>query len=201
MKKATLYLLPLLTLLIFAQGVHASQKLVLGVYQYQAKASVQQQYQGFANYLSEALPNHDVELKVYTQEELISALQKNQIQLLLINPSLYVILRSQVALNGITATLQLFYGEQALDQLGGVIFTKKSNTEIQQLSDLVNQRIAIPLKHNTGAYRVPLYELYKAEIDYNELNFIEVGDNDSVVESVLSGKANVGFVRTGILEK
>mgnify|MGYP000397994318 CR=1 FL=1 len=87
MKNITLYFLTLI-LLTFGQSVYASQKLVLGVYQYQEKSSVQLQYQEFANYLADSLPNNDVELKVFSQEELLSALQQKQVQLLLVHPSL-----------------------------------------------------------------------------------------------------------------
>ena len=191
----------LLTLLFFGQGVQASQKLVLGVYQYQTKDAVMEQYQDFANYLSNALPNHDIDLQVYSQKELLNAIQKNQVHLLLISPSLYEVVRSKITINGITATQQVDYDGHLLDQLGGVIFTQKNNKKVQKITDLVGQKIAIPSRNNTGAYRIPLYELYKADIDYKSLDFIEVGDNDSVVKSVLSGKADVGFVRTGIIEK
>ncbi|MEA1988500.1 MAG: EAL domain-containing protein, partial [Pseudomonadota bacterium] len=201
MKQLLAYFLSLITLLFIGQVVQASEKLVLGVYQYQSKESVQNQYQGFADYLSDSLPNHDVNLKVYNPTELLSALQNKQVQLLLVNPNLYEILRTKVSLNGITATQQLIHEGYALDQLGGVIFTKQSSSQIHRLSDLINQRIAIPSKNNTGAYRVPLYEIYKADIDYKKLTFTQVGDNDSVIEAVLSGEADVGFVRTGILEK
>ncbi|WP_321325329.1 EAL domain-containing protein [Thiomicrorhabdus sp.] len=201
MTRITPYLFTLLSLLIFVQEIQASQKLVLGVYQYQSKASVKEQYQDFANYLSNALPNYEVELKVYNQTELLNALKNKQLQMLLVNPNLYEVLRTKIDLNGVTATQQVLYDGQALDQLGGVIFTKSSNPKIHQLSDLIHQRIAIPSKTNTGAYRVPLYEIYKAGIDYKKLNFLEVGNNDSVIDAVLSGKADVGFVRTGIIEK
>ena len=40
----------------------------------------------FANYLSNSLPNHDIEHKVDNPAELLSALQNNQEQLLLVIP-------------------------------------------------------------------------------------------------------------------
>ena len=190
-----------LACLLFSQSVQASEKLVLGVFQYQSKEAVENQYQGFADYLSNALPNHDVELRVLNSVELLQGLQNNQLQLLLINPNLYQVLRTKSDLNGIIATQETKYGEQTFDQLGGVIFTQKTHHSVFKISDIINQRIAIPSKNNTGAYRVPLYEIHNAGIDYKDLTFIEYGDNDSVVQAVLSGKADVGFVRTGILEK
>jgi len=140
-------------------------------------------------------------LKFILKKPCLPPYKKKQIQLLLVNPNLYEILRTKVELNGITATQQTIFNGSALDQLGGAIFTKSHNTQINQLSDLPKHRIAIPSKTNTGAFRIPLYELYKAGINYKKLNFVPVGDNGSVVEAVLSNKADVGFVRTGILEK
>jgi len=172
----------------------------MGIYQYQSIESVTNQYQPFVNYLSEKLPEHHIELRVLNGKELRVAVRNKQINLLFVNPNLYEIIRSENEITGITATVQRVYHNQKLSSLGGVIFTQKDNENIQTLQDLTASRIAIPSKNNTGAYRVPLYEVYKAGIDYKNLNFIESGDNDSVVEAVLSGKADVGFVRTGILE-
>ncbi|BCN92288.1 hypothetical protein THMIRHAM_00730 [Thiomicrorhabdus immobilis] len=186
---------------VFTQAVSASQKLVLGVYQYQSIESVQNQYQALADYLSDTLPNHQVELKVYSSEALIEAARRKQVDLVLTNPNSFEILRTEVLLNGITATQQTLFNNQALDSLGGVIFTRNNASTIQTLNDLPGKNIAIPTLNNTGAYRVPIYEIFKQGIDYKQIHFNEMGNNDAVIEAVLSNKADAGFVRTGIIEK
>lgn len=45
-----------------------------------------QEYQRFADYPSDSLPNHDIKPKVDNPAELVSALQNNQEQLLLATP-------------------------------------------------------------------------------------------------------------------
>ncbi|WP_158661018.1 EAL domain-containing protein [Thiomicrorhabdus sp. Milos-T2] len=196
--KSLLLLLSWLSL-ICASSANANQTLTLGVYQYQSKESVTNQYTPLAKYLSDALPGYNVALKVYTSEEIIKAVHRKEVDLLFVNPNLYEVVRQEVLLNGVTATQQKIYNGQALASLGGVIFSQKQSG-INTLQDLVGKTVAIPTFNNTGAYRVPLYEVYKAGINYKKIKFTEVQNNDSVVQAVLSGKAQAGFVRTGILE-
>lgn len=146
-----------------ASSVYANQTLTLGVYQYKTKESVIQQYKPLAEYLSTALPDYEVDLKVYTSKEIINAVQRKQIDLLLVNPSLYEVLRQDILFNGITATQQKTYKGKVLDSLGGVIFSQKKSN-IKDLNDLVGKKVAIPTFNNAGAYRVPLYEIYKAGV-------------------------------------
>ena len=199
--KSFIALLALIVASFFTQTAMATHKLVLGIYQYQSKESVQKQYQGFADYLSNALPNNQVELKVFTSAALIEAVRKKQVDLLLINPNLYQVLRNEVVLGGITATQQTLFKNHPLDSLGGVIFTKSNSPNIHNIKDLIGKKIAVPTLNNTGAYRIPIYELYKKGINYKKMHFKQVGDNDSVIKAVLANQVDAGFVRTGIIEK
>ncbi len=199
MKKALLTFNSICLLFLSLQ-VQAAQNLVLGVYQYQSKDYVTQQYQGLANYLSAQLKDHGVELKVLNSRELINAVRNKQVDLLLANPYHYEVLRTEVALSGIAATIQVLHQNKPLDSLGGVIFTRANNSSVNRLEDIIGKTIAIPSKKNSGGYLIPLYEAYKSGIKLSKLNFIEVGHNDAVVSAVQSGKADLGFVRTGILE-
>jgi len=186
-------------LFVTSPAVQAEKTLVLGVYEYQAKQSVMAQYSGLAEHLSRQIPGHDIQLKVMAADVLREAVKNKQVDLLLVNPNLYEIIRNETSLNGIAGTLQTRHNGQTFESLGGVVFTKRDQT-IDRLHDLENRVVAVPTKNNTGAYRVPLYEAFKAGVDIKKIQFIEVGNNDSVVESVLSGEADAGFVRTGILE-
>jgi len=181
--------------------VQAETTLVLGVYKYQAEQRVIEQYSGLARYLTNRIPGYEIQLKVMDADRLRQAVKSKQVDLLLVNPNLYEIIRNEVMLNGIAGTIQTLHNGQTFESLGGVIFSRSNLPIGKNLKALENKTVAIPTKNNTGAYRVPLYEAFKAGVDINKIQFIEVGNNDSVVESVLSGQAEVGFVRTGILEK
>lgn len=191
----------LITLFTFSSLSWAEKKLVLGIYQYMPKAQMIHQYTPFADYLSSKLPEHKIEFMVLDSNQLLHAIRDHQIDMLLTNPYHYELMRNEVSLKGVAATIQRGHEGYVLDSIGGVIFTRAAETKINKLADLEQSVIAIPSKRNTGAYLLPLYELYKAEIKIKPHQFLKTGNNISVVESVMQGKAQVGFVRIGILEK
>lgn len=191
----------LLSLFINSGWVFASnQSLTLGVYAYREPIKVEQQFRPLVDYLNRNISGASIHLKVLNIEEFKQALRKHQVDLLLVNPTLYELVRNENSLSGVIATIQRIRKGDLTSSLGGVVFAKASRHDIQSYQDLNRLRIAIPSKSNMGAYLAPIYGLQKAGIDINRLNLISVGNNDAVVASVLSGKTDVGFVRTGILE-
>lgn len=172
----------------------------LGIYMHQGRAILEERYQPFIAYLKQALPDYQLEWGLYSPSDFKEALQKHELDLLFTNPSLYQLIRFENSLGAPIATAKRIRNGVVISSLGGTIFTLASHQRINQLEDLVRARIAIPTFSNTGAYRVPLYELHKIGIRRNQLDFITVGTNDDVVKAVLDGRAEVGFVRTGILE-
>ena len=180
----------------------AKTELVLGVFQYQAKADVEKEFSALTGYLEQKLPNVDIQLKVLDYETFRQEVREGTIDLMLVNPSLYESIRSESFIAGITATLQKKQGGVTSSSLGGVIFTRPGNSSVNTLTDLSTNKIkiAIPSKNHSGAFHIPLYELYKSNINIDALGFIEVRNNDAVVQAVLSGEIDVGFVRTGVLE-
>ncbi|WP_127119187.1 EAL domain-containing protein [Thiomicrospira sp. S5] len=179
---------------------HAQQTLTLGVYAYLTPEKVHQQYQPLADYLSQQLGHTNIQLAVLNHRDLRQALRQEKLDLLLVNPSLYEIVRNENRLSGAIATLQTNYSGQPTAQLGGVIFTLANRQDIQGITDLSKKTVAIPSFSNAGAYRIPIYETRQHGISAQEMKFLRVGQNDKVVEAVLNGQADAGFVRTGILE-
>lgn len=177
-------------------------ELVLGVYAYQEKQTVREQYQGLADYLSSSVSGTQVVLEVLDAKDLRQGVKDHRIDLILPNPSLYEVMRNENDLGGVLATVEtLSSSGVATSQLGGVIFTHSDNSDVNALQDMVNQSIAIPGTSFTGAYRVPLFEVIQSGITKKQLNFFSLGSHDAVIESVLSRQSDVGFIRTGILEQ
>lgn len=202
--RAVLNIVALIATFTFASypaAVFSKEKIYLGFYAHQSIETIEEQYGPFFQYLSDSLPNHTVVPRILDGEHLKQAVRNNQINLLFTNPNLYQELRHEMPMNGVIATLQRKHLDQELCCLGGVIFTRTKNPDINSLEDLEKRKVAVPSFSNTGAYRVPLYELQKNNIDYAKIEFIKVGDNDSVIQAVLSGEADAGFIRTGILEQ
>jgi diguanylate cyclase (GGDEF)-like protein/PAS domain S-box-containing protein len=83
-----------------------------------------------------------------------------------------------------------------------VIFTRAERDDIEQLADIRDKTIASPGVHFLGGYQTQVLELLDAGIDIRRVNLIRfMGTHDRVVRSVLSGDADVGFIRTSILEQ
>lgn len=178
----------------------AEKTLVLGVYSYQSTETVKAQYQGFSDYLSENIDGASVQLEVMGATELRLAVRNGEIDLIFPNPSLYEIIRNESEIGGVLATVEMLRNEQASSMLGGVMFSLSDRDDLINIHNLEGKMIAIPTLNNTGAYRVPLYEMVQSGVNRDALRFVQTGNNDSVVRAVLDGKADVGFVRTGILE-
>lgn len=180
---------------------HSSKKhLRLGIYLHQDRSVLTERYQPFIAYLKKALPDYQIDWMLYSPDDFKNALQHHQLDVLFTNPSLYQLIRFENSLGAPIATAQRIRKGVVTSSLGGTIFALASQKQINHLQDLTDVRIAIPSFSNTGAYRVPLYELHKIGIKPSRLDFVCVGTNDDVVKAVLAGQAEVGFVRTGILE-
>jgi len=88
-------------------------------------------------------------------------------------------------------------------QFGGVIFAKKG-AGITDIRDLKDKRVlTFKIRKSAGAHIFQSYHLLQQGIDgSNYFNWLRAAKTqDYVVEGVLRGHADAGFVRTGILEQ
>lgn len=193
-----------LVILVFGcfSAVQASSTpLVFGAYKYQTEEVVTKEIGGLVKYLQKAT-GREIQLEVLNSEEFLQKVRNGALDVLWINPNLYEILRYEDFLTGIMVTTERTYKDIATTSLGGVIFSRADQALPNSLEALTAQmKIAVPSKMNTGAFRIPVYEFFKLGIDYQQFEYIEVGSNFAVVDAVLSGKADVGFVRNSILER
>ncbi len=191
MKFLTTILLTLLTLLSMLPA-WAAETLTLGVFAYRPKPVIEARYKPLADYLSSQLKGTQVKLEVMEREEMEEAVAMNRLDLVLTNPSHYLILRSKNTLTGALATIVSHEAGQSTNSLGGVIITLPNRRDITQLKDLKNQRIAIPGFKFFGGYQAQSYELFQMGIDLpSQASLIEVGTHDAVIQAVQSGKAGL----------
>ncbi len=178
------------------------QTLTLGVHAYRAPHLMTARYQPLADYLSAQLPGITIDLQVLALDELERRLQDHRIDLVLTNPRHFMSLRSANSLTGAVATMVKRSADGATTRsLGGVIFALAGRDDIRNLADLQPLRIAIPNQRHLGGFLAPQFEIYDAGAQLPQpRRFMAVGNHDQVVERVLAGKADVGFVRTEVLE-
>ncbi|WP_168188927.1 EAL domain-containing protein [Thiomicrorhabdus sediminis] len=188
-----------LYLLFLTSITYAKDSIVFAVFQYRDEDKVVEQYEKLADYLSEKLDGVDVSLRVLDAKSMLDGVKNKQIDIIFVNPNLYELIRNETQLNGITATVQRSYKNQTMSSLGGVIFTR-NDAKIANLYDLQGKKVAIASYNHAGGYRIPLYELKQQEVDVDDIVFDVRHQQDAVVEAVLQGEVDAGFVRTGILE-
>ncbi|MBW4934755.1 diguanylate cyclase domain-containing protein [Marinobacter sp. F4206] len=197
----TLRLVVSLWVLLPAAAWAAGPTLTFGVFASRPEAILVERYEPLAEYLSEAIGN-PVELQLLNQSEMDRALASNRLDFIATNPSHFLVIRSERSLTGVLATMVRTWQGTSTTSLGGVIITSAGRTDINGLQDLRGKSIAAPGEHFLGGYQAQVLELMEAGLDVRRSNRIKlVGSHDRVIRAVLTGDADVGFVRSGLLEQ
>ncbi len=194
--------------LIGSTNVWAQSSLKFGVLAFRPEAETLQQWQPFADYL-QTQTGLTIELTAYSYSGLEAAVQQDAVDLVMTNPSHYILLRERHAIthknqpmSGPLATIVRQINGDAFPYFGGVIFTRADHATVHSLADINHHRIATVRLGSLGGYQMQLKHLADAGLPLPKNDqFVETGmPHDRVVEAVLAGKADLGFVRTGILE-
>jgi diguanylate cyclase (GGDEF)-like protein len=144
-----------------------------------------------------------VDLEVYSLAELDRAVKQNRVDVVLTNPGHYVRLQHQNGLAGPLVTLVTRESGRELQAFGGVIFARAETADINTLRDLAGRRVAaIQSDDALGGYQMQALELVEAGVapPQGERLLVTGKAHDQVVEAVLAGRADAGFVRTGVIE-
>ena len=187
-------------ILLYVPQALSSTTVTLGVFAYRDKPFVGGQFKPAADAIQRALPGTNVQLEVLTLDELDKAIAESRVDFVLTNPRHFLAIRQKYRVSGALATLQKPQGGHMLSSLAGVILVQ-SDTNISSLSDLQNKVIGIPGKRFLGGYLTQAYELQQK--GYNPKTFAtykELGSHDAVMQALVNGEIEAGFVRTGILE-
>ena len=191
-----------LFLIFFVLHSYAGDSIKFGVFAYKGVEQTKERYQPLVDELNKRL-NNRVVLKILSQDDMNEEIKNSQIDIVTTNPTHFLQLRQELALSGALATLRGYSRGIATSELAGVIIVKKNST-IKKLKDIRNRVIATPSKKHLGGFRTQAYELYLNGIDVfkDSKNIIEVkSSHQKVLYTVLAGKADVGFIRDGILEE
>lgn len=178
----------------------AEEHLKLGVFAYLPKPVMEQRFQPLANYLSTQL-DQPVDLVVLDQEDMEAAVNAGRVDLLLTNPSHYLIVRNRSSMVSVLATVVSREKGQEVASLGGVIVTLSDRADIQSIRDLERQRIGVPGMRYMGGFQTQALELLEAGVSLPQgEHLLLLGTHDRVIDAVLEGRVDAGFVRTGVIE-
>ena len=184
-----------------AEEAFPTKPVRVGIFAFRPKGVMDERFSELGSYLTQQLNGTPVQILPLTDTELEAALQRKELDFILTNPTHFIQLRETGQLSGALATMVMRQGNQPIHGIGGVIIRKAERTDLSDLRALEGKRIAIAGRHFLGTYMAPAYELLHGGVDLRSVRWVETTQPvDQVISSVLSGKADAGFARTGVLE-
>ena len=174
----------------------------LAVLSFRPKPEMAARWQPLADYLNQAVPGHRFMLMIYHYAELEAAVAEGQVDFVLTQPAHYVLMTYRNGVSSPLATLVDKVGGYPLAVFGGVIFTRADRADLATLADLRGKTLATATTDSLGSYQMQALELARAGVRLpQDAPVIETQPpQDRVVQAVLTGQADAGFVRTGVIE-
>ncbi|MDR3371135.1 phosphate/phosphite/phosphonate ABC transporter substrate-binding protein, partial [Rhodoferax sp.] len=176
-------------------------ELRFGILAFRTKPETLKRWQPIADYLAQQIPTRRVVLEAFDYPELEQAVLEHRVDLVLTQPAHYVALSVKQNLYSPLATLVESEQGYALTSFGGVIVVKSQNQAIRGISDLKGKQIAASSRESLGGYQAQAFELLNAGIEPNAFDLVQTVQQDAVIDAVLSGRVDAGFVRSGLIEQ
>ncbi len=198
------YSLSLLCLPLSALEVETSNhsQIKIGVLAKRGEARVFQRWQKTADYLNQTIPDHQFKIIPMPFDDIPVLVKHAMVEFVIVNPGIFVDLSVRFGARRLLTMKNAFVADAHVSQFGSVIFTRADHAYLQNLKDLAGQRVAAVHPTSLGGWIMALREFKHQHIDqadFQSLAFFET--HDHVVRAVLSHQADVGIIRTDILER
>eukprot|EP00930_Biecheleria_cincta_P091975 TRINITY_DN816_c0_g1_i4.p1 TRINITY_DN816_c0_g1~~TRINITY_DN816_c0_g1_i4.p1 ORF type:complete len:1626 (-),score=295.71 TRINITY_DN816_c0_g1_i4:39-4916(-) len=118
------------------------------------------------------------------------------------NPAAYTCMMVEFELATVASLLNFRKGN-ALNKFAGVIFARANATQFSNTEDLRNATIAAVSISGLGAMQLQQADLLRRNLDImtDVKRLVFTGNQNKIVEDVESGYADVGFVRTDMIDR
>lgn len=191
--------------LLLATSVQAQNAVRIGVLSFQSKSDTLAQWRPTAAQLNRDVPGHDFQIQALNYDEVNAAVLNGSVDFVFTNPEHYVVLRNVYRLSPMV-TLNTRIKGQVFNRFGSVIFARRDKADIQILADVRGKRVAAVGLYSLGGYLAAADVLRQSNIDLQSrqdvASLVFTGTpHANVVKAVLAGSADVGVVRTGVLEQ
>lgn len=163
------------------------------------------QWQPTIDILNTSLPAHHFSLiPIISLEAISKSAGQGEADFILSNPSSYIEIQANYGAI-VLATLNNRRANTAQNRFGSVIFTHVRNEDILTLHDLKNKKLIAVSESAFGGWRVAWLEMLKQGFnphqDVKALMFTKHKTQEEVVWAVRDAVADVGVVRTDLLER
>ena len=197
-------LLLLLALVFMGLSAHTepTESITIGVLAVRPMALETARWQALADYLQQNLGNVRVGLHVEDIEGLDKAIQNRTVDIVITNPSDFLLYAHRIGLLQPLASLVRDEDGQPLRGAGGAVLVRADRSEIKSLQALRGHRIAFAVRESLAGYQAQAYELTKFNILLpQDAKLVITGlPFDNVLEALLAGQADAAFVPGGLLE-
>ncbi len=187
-----------------AAAAPAARDIQIGVLAFMRDDSVSTDWRQLLRHLQDTLPGYRFQLRYLDHNALNRAVETGSIDFLITNPGQYVELESRY---GITRLLTLDSGPQegsrSAAAVGATVIALRQRSDLQQLQDLRNQRLAVVGREGFAGYQLLWGEMARIGMDpaLDAAQLISTGlPMEQVVQAVLDGRADAGVIRTCLLE-
>ncbi len=187
--------------ILFWQIAYATTNVNIGVLTFRGQAETQKQWNPTAQWLGARAAGYNFTIVPLNVVDIDSVVANQSVDFILVNPEVLTRLKIKYSVNPM-ATLITAVNKRPIDKFGGVIFTTANREDITTLKDLNNKKIVSVSPLSFAGFMLQKWELNREDPDASrslDINFVG-HPQDKIVTEVLSGNADVGFVRTGVLE-
>lgn len=177
------------------------EKVKIGVLAKRGDETAHRTWDELAKYLDKELHLYDIKIIPLGFDEYEKAVKEKSIDFIITNDMNYVLLEKKYGVSRIATFLNTEQkSSNCLKEYGSVIFTRSDNKTIKNIEDIKNKKFAAVNEDSFGGWVMAYEELMENGIEKNDLEFHAYDTHDAVVRAVLENKADVGTVRTDILE-
>ena len=178
-----------------------SQLVRIGVLAYRGNAQATQAWQAHADFLNTRLPGNSFRIVPLSYPEINEAVRLRSIELLITNTGHYTELEATGNVSRI-ATRLIASPQGPLNRFGGTAIALANRDDLQHYSDLKGKRLLIPDKSSLGGWQVHLGEALAqgVHLERQVAQLRETDNHEKVVQGILAGEADAGFVRSDLIE-
>ena len=188
-----------LILCFMAGPLSAGESLTVGVLAFRNEAQTTAQWKPLETYLNATVPAFTFTVKALNLKDLREAISRRQVDLVITQPAEYVRLTHENGLSAPLATLLNSDKGKPVRVFGGTIVARADAANINSIHDLKGKKAVFASKENFAAYQLQAYSLKKANIALGSV--VETGlSQDVSIDAMRQGKADVAFVRSGLVE-
>ena len=188
-----------LILCFMAGPLVAGESLTVGVLAFRNEAQTTAQWKPLETYLNTTVPAFTFTVKALNLKDLREAINRRQVDMVITQPAEYVRLTHENGLSAPLATLLNIDKGKPVRVFGGTIVARADAANINSIHDLKGKKAVFASKENFAAYQLQAYSLKKANIALGSV--VETGlSQDVSIDAMRQGKADVAFVRSGLVE-